>query len=605
MRICIALAILTFAVFAQTLSHDFVDWDDGLYVFNNPMVAQGLTVHGVAWAFTHFHSFNWHPVTWISHQADCQLFGLHASGHHLTSLLIHIASVISLFLVLRNMTGALWRSAFVAAIFAIHPLHVESVAWIAERKDVLSGFFFILTLWAYVRYVRVRAGLILTQRRKDAETQGPRSGGASACETPIKSYLLTLLLFGCGLMSKPMLVTLPLILLLLDYWPLNRFPVRQDLSPRLCVSASLRFILLEKLPFFALSAASCIITIFAQRGAIQSMETLPLSHRLANACLSYVVYLKQMIWPVKLAPYYPFPPAIPVWKVALAVVLLIGVSVMAWQQRRRQPWLLVGWLWYLVMLVPVIGIVQVGQQMHADRYTYLPQIGICIALTWTVANWFNAKTQRGKDAEKEGVLHSDNRFIPLAPLRLGAFALLVVLMFSAWKQTGYWKNSQTLADRALACTANNYMAHAMLGDVLLREGKPDEAIIQFKSALAIKPDLLEARNNLGNALAREGKLDEAISDFNEVIRINPDYADAHFNLGLALSQKGRAGESIAEFTKVIQINPVHAAAYKYLGDALVNQGKIDEAIVAYRQALAINPGYSQAQQGLERAIIQR
>ncbi len=340
--LCLTLAAITFAVFGQTAGFGFVNYDDNDYVYDNPVVARGLTLKGIVWAFS-CHASNWHPLTWLSHELDCQLYGLNPSGHHLTNVLLHTATVIALFLVLRQMTGALWRSAFVAAVFAIHPLRVESVAWVAERKDVLSGLFFMLTIGAYVRYAR-----------------RPWS--------PAR-YGLVVLLFALGLMCKPMLVTLPVVLLLLDYWPLQREESRK-----------LSGLVLEKLPLLALSAASCVVTLLAQNGAIQSTELYSMPMRYANALVSGMVYLGQMVWPAGLAVFYPYPHnGLPAWEVALAGMLLAGLSAGAWGRRRKQPWLLVGWLWYLVMLLPVVGVIQVGGQAHADRYTYLPQIGIYVA----------------------------------------------------------------------------------------------------------------------------------------------------------------------------------------------------------------------------------
>jgi tetratricopeptide (TPR) repeat protein len=643
--ICVALAALTFVVFGQTLKHDFIELDDGDYVYGNPFVVAGLTLKGILWAFIHFHSYNWHPLTWISHMVDCQIFGLHAGGHHFTNVLLHAATVIALFQILRIMTGALWQSAFVAAVFAVHPLRAESVAWVAERKDVLSGLFFMLTVAAYIKYVRLRS-------------EEPR-------RAMIKQYVVVLLLFACGLMSKPMLVTMPVILLLLDFWPLKGragtapasgvvtvaaartectpyqpdlgragTPLPAEVAGRDLGSTESRptgttstetttnwrdwlSLFVEKIPFFALSMGSSIITIFAQRGAIESTAALTLPQRVANAALTCVIYLRQMVWPVRLAPFYPFPHYLIVQKVAIAGVLLCIVSIIAWRMRRRQPWLLTGWVWYLVMLLPVVGILQVGEQAHADRYTYLPQIGICLAITWFVAGLR----------------------LPRALLQSAAVGVVLLLAACAWKQTGYWQNSETLARHALAATGDNYMAYSILGTSYLRDGKPADAIPEFENALKLKPGYSEARNNLGNALAREGKLDEAIGYFQAVIKNNPNFADAHYNLGITLGQKGKTNEGIAEFQEAVRVNPRHAAAhnnlgiafckegrindgalqfklavesnpaffdaYNNLGNALMQEGKVDEAVNCYRQALAINPAYEPAQRNLQRAIMQR
>ena len=358
-------------VFGQTVRHEFINCDDDQYVYENPQVARGFTAQGIVWAFTHFHSANWHPLTWLSHMLDCQLYGLnHPGGHHLTNVLLHAASAILLFLVLRQMTGDLWPSAFVAALFAIHPLHVESVAWVAERKDVLSGLFFMLTLAAYVGYARRPFSLL--------------------------RYLLVTVLFALGLMAKPMLVTLPFVLLLLDYWPLGRIGAAVPQSPQQArlprqSSLALRRVLLEKLPWLVLTAASCVVTRFAQQTALVSTERLPLPSRIANALVSYVAYLGQFFYPVGLAVLYPYPQStLPIWKIVGALLLLVGISLAVLACRRKCPYLLVGWLWYLGMLVPVIGLVQVGDQSMADRYTYLTQIGLYIALAWGCGACFQA-----------------------------------------------------------------------------------------------------------------------------------------------------------------------------------------------------------------------
>ncbi len=543
--VCVVLAAITFAVFGQTLRFGFIDFDDNDYVYQNPMVAQGLTRKGVVWAFAQSHSGNWHPLTWLSHMLDCQLYGLHPGGHHLTSVLLHTASVIALFLVLRQMTGALWRSAFVAAVFAIHPLRVESVAWVAERKDVLSGLFFILTIGAYARYVH-----------------RPRSAAR---------YGLVLLLFAMGLMSKPMLVTLPLVLLLLDYWPLQRVE-------------SVGRLILEKLPLLALSAAACGATIWAQSDIIQLTRSISLPLRAANAATTGMVYLGQMIFPAALAAYYPYPyNGLPVWEVALAVTLLAGFSAVAVCQRRKQPWLLSGWLWYLVMLLPVVGLIQVGRQAHADRYTYLPQIGIYLAVTWLVAEW------------------RLNRAL-LGSLMAG---VLAALMFCAWKQTAYWQTSETLWTRTIARTTNNDLAHYAFANDLYEKGRLDEAIAHYHEALRIRPDYVEAHYNLGTALYSKGSLDEAIAQFQQALQIKPRYEEAQNNLGIALLQKGNLDEAITHFQEALQIKPGSASPQLNLGIAFFRKGNMDEAIVNFQKALQIKPDYAEAHYNLGNALSQK
>ena len=521
--VCLVLAAISFAVFGQTLTHEFINYDDNIYVYDNPVVAQGLTLKGIVWAFS-FHAANWHPLTWLSHMLDCQLYGLHPAGHHLTNVLLHTATVIALFLVLRRMTGALWRSAFVAALFAIHPLRVESVAWVAERKDVLSGLFFMLTLGAHVRYAR-----------------RPRS---------LARYGLVALLFAMGLMCKPMLVTLPVVLLLLDYWPLQR------------VESAGRLVM-EKLPLLALSAASCVATLLAQKETIQSTVTFSLPVRFVTALLACKMYLAQMVYPAGLAVFYPFPHnGLPVWEAVMDGTLLAVISAAALWQRRKQPWMLVGWVWYLVMLLPVVGVIQVGGQAHADRYTYLPQIGIYVALTWLVAEW------------RVRWLHHGPFHAALGGLMAGVLALFMVC---AWQQTAYWQNSETLWTCTLACTTDNDIAQDNLGIVLMQKGKMDAAITCFQQALQIRPDFAEAHDDLGNALLQTGKVDEAITHCQRALQIKPDDAEACVNLGNALCRKGRVDDAIAQYQKALQIKPGLAMARKNL-DAVLRQKSGRQAI---------------------------
>ena len=460
--VCIFLAAIIWVVFGQTLHHEFVNYDDLGYVYDNPAVTHGLTLQGIEWAFTHSVRANWHPLTMLSHMLDCRFYGLNAGGHHLTSLLLHTATAVLLFLVLRRMTGFLWRSAFVAAVFAIHPLRVESVAWVSERKDVLSGLFFMLTVGAYGRYV------------EKSKVQDPRSK---------VFYGLALVFFALGLMSKPMLVTLPFVLLLLDYWPLGRVsrlhsvPARQA-SDKYQVSGpdshvmhnasritpQISHLLLEKAPLFGLAVASGVVTLYAQRGAIQSFEQISLPLRVGNALMSYVIYLGQMFWPSGLAVLYPFAAEdVGVSGVVLSLVLLAGISAGAFVLRRRR-YFLTGWLWYLIMLVPVIGLVQVGAQARADRYTYLPQIGLYLLLTWAAADLCTGWRHRR------------------AVLGGGATVILVALIFCARVQTSYWRNSESLWAHTLACTSDNFIAQNGLGATLLQKGKLDEAITHYQKS---------------------------------------------------------------------------------------------------------------------------
>ncbi len=592
--VCIFLAAVVWVVFGQTLGHEFVNYDDNMYVYENPAVTRGLNLKGVEWALTHVVCANWHPLTMMSHMLDCRLYGLNAGGHHLTNVLLHTASVILLFLVLRQMTGFLWRSAFVAAVFAIHPLRVESVAWVAERKDVLSGLFFMLTLWAYTRYVASdqpslrfgMAGKWQVTRTDPASSRVPRH--------PSLFYCLVLLFFALGLMCKPMLVTLPLVLLLLDYWPLRRVvgggwqvtgPDSHVTHHASRITPQIGHILLEKLPLIGLAVASCVVTIFAQHEALQSFEHISLSLRVGNAPISCVAYLGQMFWPAGLAVLYPFTArGVGVSGVMLALVLLAAISTGVFVLRRRCPCILTGWLWYLIMLAPVIGILQVGWQARADRYTYLPQIGLYLLLTWAAADLCAGWRHRR--------------------LVLGGLAavILAALIFCARAQVVYWRNSETLWTHTLACTSGNDVAHNNLGIILAQKGLADEAIAQFRKALEVRPDNAEAQNNLGRALLQNGNADEAITHFQKALQINPGYAGAHNNLGNALLPKDRVDEAIIQYQTALQIKPDFAEAHNNLGNALLKVGRVDEAIAHFQEALQINPVYSQALSNLAWAL---
>ena len=500
--ICVFLVCSIGVVFGETLGYGFVNFDDGHYVYENPQVLQGLNLTGIGWVFTHSVAANWHPLTVLSHMLDCQFYGLHAGGHHLTNLLLQAATAILLFLVLREMTGTLWRSAFVAAVFAIHPLRVESVAWVSERKDVLSGLFFMLTLGAYVRYVRK-----------------PPSRGR---------YLAVWFLFALGLMCKPMLVTVPFVLLLLDYWPLKRFG-----TPANHVAMA-RKLIIEKIPLIVFSMAACGVTLLVQQPA----KVISFSLRLSNALVSCVAYCGQMFYPAGLAVMYPYPiHGLPVGKIILSLLLLLAVTVGAFCWRQRRPYFLMGWLWYLGMLVPVIGLVQVGNQARADRYTYLPQIGLYVLLAWLAvdltASW------RGRRWVVGG----------------GALVVLVVLIACARTQTTYWRDSESLWTRSLACTSDNGIAHAKLGIAFHDQGRLDEAITELQKAVAISPEDAEPHYNLGNAFLQQGRLDDATVHYQKALTINPEDADAHNNLGNAFLQLGRLNEAVAQFRMVLAINP--------------------------------------------------
>ncbi len=557
LAICGLLLLAVGLVFGQTVGYDFVNYDDDVYVYKNPQIAHGLTFSGITWVFTHSHGANWHPLTGLSHMVDCQLDGLHAGGHHLTNVLLHAATAIVLFLVLRRMTGGFWPSALVAALFAVHPLRVESVAWISERKDVLSGLFFVLTLGAYVRYVR-----------------GPFSLGR---------YLLVAVLLTLGLMAKPMLVTLPLVLLLLDYWPLGRMTAGawEDISVARGGRTDHFFfpqrLLLEKLPLLLLAVTSCLMTLWAQARASALNEQIPLGSRIANALVSYVAYLGQLFCPVGLAAHYPHPEGdLPVWEVmgALVVLACISAGVLAW--RRRYPYVLVGWLWYVGMLVPVIGLVQVGKIAMADRYTYLPQIGLGIALAWGAIDVCRSWPYR--------------RWL----CGVTSGLVLAALTGCAWRQTSFWRDSETLWNHALACTSQAFVVHTNLGHALANQGRMDEAMAHYQKALEIQPNYVEAHNNLGYAFACLDRFDEAMAQYQEAVEIQPDCVEARYNLGNALARLDRFDEAITQYRKALDVRPDYAEAHNNLGYALANRGRMDEAMAQYRKALEIQPDYADA-----------
>ncbi len=516
MGIAVFLIAITWAVFGQTFHHQFINYDDPLYVYDNPHVRAGLSWHGIAWAFTHVHSQNWHPLTTISHMLDCQVFGLNPGAQHLVNVFWHSIAAVLLFLLLAEVTDSTWASAFVAAVFAVHPLRVESVAWIAERKDVLSGTFFVLTLLGYVHWTRR--------------------------PTPAR-YLMMSILFACGLMSKPMLVTTPLILMLLDYWPLNRFG-----------KLSFAKLLIEKIPLFALSAGSVVATLWAQNFALGSTDFLPLKWRITNAIFSYFEYVRQMFWPIDLIPFYVHPEnRLEIWRFAIAVVFLIAVTVIAFGRRRQNPYLIVGWLWYVVMLVPVIGIVQVGLQGHADRYTYLPQIGLYIALVWLIGDLTKTRLSR-RDASAKA--QRTQKMI------LGGVGLIIVgtLSVLSAEQTIYWRDTETLWRHTLAVTPDSDVADTGLGGILFVRGQIDEAIDDYEHALRLRDGNVAAHFGLARALATERKTDPAIFHLRKALSIQPDYIAASNDLGVLLASKGEINEAIAAWRQTLSFDPDNADA---------------------------------------------
>jgi tetratricopeptide (TPR) repeat protein len=552
--ICLLLAAITFAVFGQTLRHGFVNYDDNRYVYENSTVTNGLTGAGIAQAFAHGSLANWDPLTTLSHMLDCQIHGLQPGGHHLTDVLLHTASAVLLFFALRKLTGALWQSAFVAAVFAIHPLHVESVAWVSERKDTLSGFFFMLTLLTYAYYA-----------------QGPPK---------LWRYLLLLVFYACGLMSKSMLITLPFVLLLLDYWPLGRFP---DLGAKgRGIATVLRSrVVLEKLPLLALTAGSCVVAMIMQGRAIKSFDEYPFGLRLANAMVSVANYIRQMFWPAGLAVFYPYPAqGLPAVEVGVAALLLAGISIAAWRWRRTQPWLLTGWLWYVGMLVPVMGLVQIGAQAQADRYTYLPQIGLYAALTWLAWDFCRRRGVRREALVLAGMM---------------AIAALGVVAFV---QTSHWQDSESLWKHTLACTTDNAVAHNNLGSFEYQHGRNDEAAADFQKAVDIRPDFADAHCNLGSAFLQQRRVDDAITEFQKAVELQPGNPNYSGDLGAALLQKGRLDEAISAFQHSLAIRPDDYGVHNNLGVALFHAGRLDEAAEHILKALELRPGSRQVQKTL-------
>jgi tetratricopeptide (TPR) repeat protein len=547
------LAAITFGLYAPVREHAFVHYDDTGYVVDNARVQAGLSWAGVRWAFATGHASNWHPLTWLSHMLDVEWFGDHAGGHHLTSVVLHCVNSVLLLLLLAGMTGAAWRSAFVAAAFAWHPLHVESVAWVAERKDVLSTLFGLLCLWAYAAHAR-RRGSTGTARR-----------------TPF--HWLALAAFALGLMSKPMLVTWPFLMLLLDAWPLRR-------------PEAPRRLLLEKLPFFALSLASCIVTFVVQSrgGAVASLGGFPLPNRAANALVSYLRYAGKTLWPVDLAVLYPNPGRWPAWLVLLAAAFLVGVTIAVLRRRKELPFLAVGWLWFVGTLVPVIGLVQVGIQSMADRYTYVPLIGSMTAVAWGAG----ALAQRWSAARPA--------------LAAAGAAALVAWVLGTRHQIGFWKDSESLFRQTLAVTTNNHLALNNLGSFLSRQGRHGEAKELYRASLAIHPEYADAHNNLGRALADEGDLQEAIEHYRAALRADPELVEVHNNLGNALSETGGLDEAIEHYELVLRQQPDHADAHNNLGIALVRKGRADEAVEHFRAAIRLRARYAGAHGNLGNAF---
>ena len=550
--------MLTIAVYAAVAHFQFVTWDDGNYIRIEP-VRSGLTWRGVEWAFTTGETANWHPLTWLSHMLDVEIYGDQAGGHHITNLIFHVANVLLLFGVFVRMTGAIGRSAFVAALFAVHPLHVESVAWVAERKDVLSTFFALLTIWAYITYVR-----------------GPKAS----------RYLVVCVCYALGLMAKPMLVTLPFVLLLIDVWPLGRVKELSGLPGLFGLHglSKWRTLAVEKVPLVGLAIASSITTVLLQRqaGAMgdATPDAFPMSLRLANAVVSYAVYLGQAVWPAGLSAFYPYPRTVSLLAVVVSMVLLAGLSFLAVRAFRARPYVLVGWLWYVGMLVPVIGLVQVGQQSHADRYTYLPLVGIFLVVAWGVPDLVTRwRLQR--------------LVLPIA-------ASLVVLAFAVatWLQVDTWRDSFALWTHALAVTSDNDRAYNGLGAELGNRGKIDDAIVKFREAIRINPSFADAHVNLAVALSVQGKFAEALPHYAEALRLQPGHREARNHYAEALEGVGRLDEAARQYRLSLQMDPSQPDALAGLGLVLAQQGQLSEALETERNAVRLAPNSVKALYGL-------
>lgn len=560
--ICLALAVVTFVAFEQVRNFGFVDFDDGKYVYENQHVLDGLTWDGVIWAFTTSHASNWHPVTWLSLMLDCQIFGNDPGPMHLVNLILHLANTLLLFVILKKMTGSLWPSAFVAALFAIHPMHVESVAWIAERKDVLSTLFWLLTMAAYTGYVKRPSAF---------------------------RYTASLAMFAVGLMAKPMLVTLPFVLLLLDYWPLNRIEMPQHVTvsrrqkhkstPVPKQRLTWHSLIIEKIPFFAIAVASSIITFLVQRsgGAVVDIDVFPLKGRLFNAAISYFQYIKKMFWPSKLAFFYPHPSAgIPAAKAAVCILLLVGLTVLFLYLARRKKYLATGWLWYIGTLIPVIGLIQVGAQAYADRYTYVPYIGLFIMIAWGVQELLSKLPHR--------------KFI------LGLLAVIVLAPLGLYthRQASYWNNSLSLFLHAVEVTSNNAIAYNNLSAAYADLGRYEESMKASQQAITIKPDYANAYSDLGIAYGGLGRYHEAIEALKQAIEIDPDHDEAYNNFGVVYNSLGRHQDAIEALDQAIKINPDNAESYNNLGVAYIGLSRHEEAVEAFKQTIAINPDHAKA-----------
>ena len=553
--ICLFLVIATLIAYWQVRNHNFLSFDDHLYILHNQHVNNGLSLKSISWAFSFTDIAYWHPLTWLSHMLDCQLYGLNSSMHHTTSLIFHIINCLLLFLVFKGTTGAVWKSAFIAALFALHPINVESVAWVAERKNVLSTLFWMLTLLTYCYY---------------------------SLQPGFYRYFLTLFCFLLGILAKPMLVTLPFVLLLFDYWPLERLRYSSTTNTDRYKKASLLHLILEKLPFFLLAGASIYISSLSvqHHGIVVSTESVSMKLRVANALVSYVKYIEKMIWPKNLAVFYPFPDTVPLWQILGAALFLVCVSILVFRARAK-PYLVVGWLWYIGTLVPAIGLIQAGLWPSiADRFAYVPLIGLFVVIAWgvpdLVARWRYKK-------------------IVLATT---ATVLLLIFTAASRSQNRYWANNIALFKHSLDVTNDNDVAHQKLGEALAAQGKTDEAIRHYYEALRIKPDLVAAHLNLGVALREEGKINEALKHFSMALRAEPDCAEAYYELGVTLEKQGNFDAAVRHYSEALRIKQEFVKGHNNLGNAMARQGNFESAVYHYNEALKINPNYAGAHYNL-------
>jgi len=557
--ICLSLSIITLFTFWQIQDHDFIYLDDNIYLIENPHIQTGATLQNIKWAFTTNYPDYWHPLPWLTHMIDISLYGLNPKGHHFNNLLFHIANTLLLFLFLYRSTNSTWKSAFVAALFALHPLHVESVAWATERKDVLSTFFLFITLLTYTYY-----------------TEKPG----------FMRYLFILVSFALGLMSKPMLVTLPFLLILLDYWPLRRLNFGQSnySNKPNAKKTSIFGLLLEKVPLLILSAI-LIVIIFSQKHGAEAFippDYVPITLRVSNAIVSYTVYLLKMVWPAGLAIFYPYPDFLSLWHVAGSVILLLTISCLVFRWRLPHPYLITGWLWYLGTLVPVIGLVQWGAwPAMADRFTYVPLTGVFIISAWGIPEIL------GRHRHKKTILITS------------ASIVLLLLVICTWLQVRHWQNSKSILEHTLNVTSNNYLMHNNYGrQILIQNGKIDEAMSHFNKALNINPRSGQAHNNIGVILARRGELEEAASRFSKALKIQPYNEQAHYNFGLALAQQGKQNEAIMHFQKALWVNPDYVDARFNLGMLLAGKGEFDKAVDQYQRLLVLKPDHLYTQNNL-------